>query len=87
MYAEANCVIYIALASALDFAISKASFLALVLVKTLVLSVFNLILASSLAPSVFSLLSFLALAPNFTEALALSITSASDLALASAAAL
>ena len=63
-----------------------ASVLALVLVKTLVLSAFNLIAASSLAPSTFSLMSYLALAPNFTDAPALSIPLASDLALASAAA-
>ena len=81
------CVIYFALASALAFAISQASVLALVLVETLILSAYTLILASSLAPYTFSLLSSLALAPNFTEVLAFSIPSVSDLALASAAAL
>ena len=87
MESLAVCVIYFALASSLAFSISKASVLALVLVETLVLSAFTLILDSYLSPSTFFLVSSLFLAPTFTEALSLSIPSASDLALVSAAAL
>ena len=60
----AICVISFASASALAFAISKASVLALVSLETLVLSDFSLILASDLPPSNFPLLLSLALAPN-----------------------
>ena len=62
----AICVISFALASALAFAISKASVLALISVETFVLLASPLISASYLTPSTFSLVSSLAVVPNLT---------------------